>query len=118
MSDHLLKFTPGQSVTFTASATITGGQVVEVSGDRTVAPGTAASTKAIGTAAHDAASGESLVVHIAGAVDTATSAAAITAGAEVEAAASGKLQTATTGRVLGVALTAAGGADVVVEFVR
>lgn len=118
MADHLPKFKTGPSVTFTAGAAITGGQVVEVSGDRTVIVGTAASTKAIGTAAHDAASGAEVVVHLSGPVDTATSAAAIAAGAEVESAAVGKIQTATTGKVLGIALTAAGDADVVVEFVR
>ena len=117
MADHLPKFTGG-AVTFTASAAITGGQVVEVTGDRTVGPSTAASAKAVGTAAHDAASGAKVVVHLPGPVDTAVSAAAILAGAKVEAAAAGKIQTATTGYVLGIALTAAGAGDVVVEFVR
>lgn len=118
MADHLPKFNSGPAVTFTASAAITGGQVVEVTGDRTVGPGTAASTKAVGTAAHNAASGAKVVVHLPGPVDTAVSAAAILAGAKVEAAAAGKIQTATTGYVLGIALTAATGADQTIEFVR
>ena len=118
MADHLPKFSGGSSATFTASAAITGGQVVEVTGNRTVGPGTAASAKAIGTAAHDAASGAKVVVHLPGPVDTAVSAAAILAGAKVESAAAGKIQTATTGYVLGIALTAAGAGDEVVEFVR
>ena len=117
MADHLPKFTGG-AVTFTTSAIVTGGQVVEVTGDRTVGPATAASAKAIGTAAHDAASGAKVVVHLPGPVDTAVSAAAILAGAKVEAAAAGKIQTATTGYVLGIALTAATGGDQTVEFVR
>ena len=117
MADHLPKFTGG-AVTFTTSAIVTGGQVVEVTGDRTVGPAAAASAKAIGTAAHDAASGAKVVVHLPGPVDTAVSAAAILAGAKVEAAAAGKIQTATTGYVLGIALTAATGADQTVEFVR
>ena len=117
MADHLPKFTGG-AVTFTTSAIVTGGQVVEVTGDRTVGPATAASAKAIGTAAHDAASGAKVVVHLSGPVDTAVSAAAILAGAKVEAAAAGKIQTATTGYVLGIALTAATGGDQTVEFVR
>lgn len=117
MADHLPKFTGG-AVTFTTSAIVTGGQVVEVTGDRTVGPATAASAKAIGTAAHDAASGSKVVVHLSGPVDTAVSAGAILAGAKVEAAAAGKIQTATTGYVLGIALTAAGAGDIVVEFVR
>lgn len=118
MADHLPLFKPGQAVTFTATATITGGQTVEVSGDRKVAPATAASTKAIGTAAHDAANGDTVIVHLPGIVDTVTAAAAITAGASVEAAAAGKAQTATTGRVLGIALTAATAADQIVQIAR
>ena len=118
MADHLPKFNGGPAVTFTASAAITGGQVVEVTGDRTVGPGTAASAKAVGTAAHDAASGAKVVVHLPGPVDTALSAAAILAGAKVEAAAAGKIQTATTGNVLGIALNTVAGADAIVEFAR
>ena len=119
MGDHLLKFKPGQSVSFTATTAITGGQVVEVTGDRTVGvPAAAASTKVIGTAGHDAAIGDMLVVHLAGPIDTMTSAAAITAGADVENAAAGKIQTRTTGRSLGVTLNAATAADQVVQVVR
>ena len=119
MADHLPKFKPGQAVTFTAGGTITGGNVVEVgAANRTVVVAGAASAKAIGTAGHDAIVGDKLVVHLAGPVDTAVSAAAIALGAKVEAAAAGKIQTATTGLVLGIALTAAGAGDVVVEFAR
>ena len=118
MADHLPKFKPGQAVTFSATAAIRGGQVVEVSGNRTVAPAGAASAKAIGTAGHDVASGGKLVVHLAGPVDTAKAAAAVLAGAKVEAGAAGTVQTATTGLVLGIALTAAGDAGDVIEFVR
>ena len=118
MADHLPKFKPGQAVTFGATAAITGGQVVEVSGNRTVAPAGAASAKAIGTAGHDVASGGKLVVHLAGPVDTAKAAAAVLAGAKVEAGAAGTVRTATTGLVLGIALTAAGDVGDVIEFVR
>ena len=118
MADHLPKFKSGQAVTFGATAAITGGQVVEVSGNRTVAPAGAASAKAIGTAGHDVASGGKLVVHLAGPVDTAKAAAAVLAGAKVEAGAAGTVQTATTGLVLGIALTAAADAGDVIEFVR
>jgi len=107
VGDHPLKFGPGQAVTFTATTALAGGQVVEVTGDRKVGVSGAASTKAVGTAAHDAAVDDAVVVHLAGPVDTMTAAAAIAAGSAVESAASGKAQTATTGRVLGIALTAA-----------
>ena len=118
MADHLLKFKPGQAVTFTASTAITGGRLVEVTGDRTVGTAGAASTKAIGTAGHDAAIGDQVTVHIAGPVDTFVSAAAIAAGVNIEAAASGKAQPATTGRVLGLSLNATTAADQVVQVVR
>lgn len=119
MADHLLKFKPGQAVSFTATTAITGGQVVEVTGNRTVGvPTGAASTKAIGTAGHDAAIGDQVIVWLAGPVDTMTSAAAITAGASVEAATLGKVQTATTGRSLGITLNAATAADQIVQVVR
>ena len=41
-----------------------------------------------------------------------------TGGAKVEAGAAGTIQTATTGLVLGIALTAAAAAGDIVEFVR
>jgi len=119
MADHLLKFKPGQAVTFTASTAIVGGNVVEVTGNRTVGvPAGAASTKTIGSAAHDAASADSVIVHLNGPVDTFISAAAITAGANVENATVGKVQTATTGRILGITLTAATAADQTVQVLR
>ena len=119
MADHLPMFKPGQDVTFTATTAITGGQVVEVTGDRKVGvPAAAASTKTIGTAGQDAAINDLLAVHLAGPVDTMTSAAAIAAGADVENAAAGKVQTRTTGRSLGVALNAATAADQTVQVVR
>ena len=119
MADHLPKFKPGQAVTFKAQAAITGGHVVEVgNADRTVAVAGAASAKAIGTAGHDAIAGDDVIVHLAGPVDTAKAAAAIARGAKVEAGAAGTVQTATTGLVLGVALTAAAAAGDVIEIAR
>jgi len=54
---------PGKEITSTASAAITGGQCVSVSGNNTVAPSGAASSSYIGVAAHDAASGARVTVH-------------------------------------------------------
>lgn len=119
MADHLLKFKPGQAVTFTATTPIIGGQAVEVTGNRSVGvPTAAASTKAIGSAGHDAAVGDQVVVHLNGPVDTFTAAAAIAAGVNVEAATLGKVQTATTGRALGIALSAATAADQIIQVLR
>lgn len=119
MADYLPRFEPGRAVTFTASADVVGGRVVEVSGNRTVAPAGAASTKAIGVAARDAKANEQVLVHLfTGQVHRVAAAAAVVAGAHVEAAAGGKVQTKTTGTDLGTALTAATAADQVIEFVR
>lgn len=119
MGDHLLKFKPGQAVSFAATTAITGGQVVEVTGNRSVGvPAAAASVKTIGSAGHDAAIGDQVIVHLNGPVDTFTSAAAITAGSKVENATLGKVQTLTTGRELGIALTAATAADQTVQVLR
>ena len=119
MADHLLKFKPGQAVTFTATTAITGGQVVEVTGNRSVGvPAAAASAKAIGTAGHDAGIGDQVVVHLNGPVDTMTAAAAINAGVNVEASTAGKVQTATTGRALGISLSAATAADQIIQVLR
>ena len=119
MADHLPKFKPGQAVTFTADEAIAGGQVVEVgAANRSVKVAGAASAKAIGTAGFSAQAGDQVTVHLAGPVDTAKVAAAIVRGAKVEAGAAGTVQTATTGLVLGIALTAAAGAGDVIEFVR
>lgn len=119
MADHLLKFKPGQAVSFAATTAIVGGQLVEVTGNRSVGvPTAAASAKAIGTAGHDAAVNDQVVVHLNGPVDTFIAAAAIAAGVNVEAAAAGKAQTATTGRVLGLTLSAATAADQTVQVLR
>lgn len=118
MAEHLLKFKPGQAVTFEATTAITGGRVVEITGDRQVGTAGAASTKAIGTAGHNAAVGDTVVVYLPGPVDTFVAGAAIAAGANVEAAEGGKAKTATTGRVLGIALTAASAADQSIQVLR
>jgi len=119
MADHLPKFKPGQAVTFHAEGPITGGQVVQPgTTDRSVVVATAASEKAIGTAGYDAVAGDAVTVHLPGLVDTAKAAAAIAVGAQVEAGASGTVQTATDGLVLGVALTRAVAAGDVIEFAR
>ena len=119
MGDHILKFKPGHAVTFTATTAITGGQVVEVTGNRSVGvPAAAGSAKAIGTAGHDAAIGDSVTVHVGSVVDTMVVSAAVAAGDAVEASTTGRIRTATTGRVLGVALSAATAADQTIQVLR
>lgn len=108
MGDHLLKFKPGQAVTFRATTNLVGGNVVEVTGDRACGVAGAASKKVLGTAGHDAKSGTDVVVHLPGVIDTMVAAGAVAAGDRVTSAAGGKVATGTTD-TLGLAI--AGAAD-------
>lgn len=92
MADHIPHYFPGDTVTFTASAAITGGQLVEITGNMTVGPAGAASTKVVGVAARDAANGALVPVHRVGVHDL-TATGAITAGDHVVAAAAGTVAT-------------------------
>lgn len=116
MSDYTPVFTPGQTVSLTASGTIVGGQLVEVSGNGTVAAAAAGSTKAIGVAAFDVATGARVTVHIGKVVQEATASGAVNAGDMLAAAANGQVAASATpavGAQIGVAITtAASGAKV------
>ncbi|WLP90250.1 capsid cement protein [Gordonia sp. NB41Y] len=115
MAEHTPKYLPGAAITFRASANVTGGQLVEITGNETVGPAAAKSAKAVGVAAFDAKSSELVTVHTDG-VHRLTAAAAVAAGASVEAAASGGVQTNTDGAVVGLALAAASGGKVLVKL--
>lgn len=121
MAEYLPVFKPGQAVTLKASAAITGGQVVEVTGSGTVGPAGANSTKVVGVAAFDAAINDNVTVY-AGGVQHCTASGAITAGDIIAAAAAGAVATnaaPAAGVQIGVALTtAANAADVRVLFNR
>lgn len=86
MADTLRIFEPGAPVTFKASAAVTGGRNVEVSGVGTVAHAAAAgSTKIVGQAAHDALIGQDVVVLTRGSgVHRSAAAAEIAAGVLVK----------------------------------
>lgn len=109
MVDYLPKFKPGQAVTFTASADVTGGRLVEVTGNRTVGPAGADSADVVGVAGFDAKTGDAVTVYTrAGGVHPLTASGAIVAGAKVSSAADGKIQTVgTTENPVGLALEAA-----------
>jgi predicted RecA/RadA family phage recombinase len=81
-------FAPGHHLTLTASATITGGQIVAYTGNRTVGPAGAASMAVAGIALHNAASGEKVTVATQG-VWPATATGAIAAGDTLITAAAG-----------------------------
>ncbi len=122
MADYLPLFKPGASLPYTASAAITGGQVLVVSGSGTVAPAGAASRAVVGVAAADVANGDRVTIHTGG-VQRPIAAAAIAAGDIVVSAAAGQVApfgaNTDTLLVIGIALTsAAAGAAVEVQFSR
>lgn len=119
MADHTPLFKPGQEVTLTASAAITGGQVVVVSGNETVAPSAGASAAAVGVAKYDAASGAKVGV-VFGGVHELTSTGAVAAGDSVTSAESGAVASLGAGTVystvIGKALNAAASNKVIVRL--
>ena len=130
MAEYLPLHDDGDSFTRSASAAITGGQLVGVSGSGTVAPTTAAQASWLGVAAFDANSGDNVTI-FAGGVQRVTASGAVTAGDLLVAAASGQVSTlaavttptagdvTNTRAIVGLALTtAANGALVEVKFAR
>jgi hypothetical protein len=119
MADYLPVYREGDAITLSASATITGGTVVEVSGSGTVGPAGAGSLKVVGVAAFDAASGARVTVYGRGMVHEVVNSGGVTAGDQLITAAAGKVATlaAASGnaaadinaarQVIGIALTTA-----------
>lgn len=121
MADYLPLFKPGQAVTRQASAAVTGGQVVVVTGSGTVGPSAGASAAFVGVAGYDVASGETVTVFCGG-VQRPLASGTVTAGDIVVTAAAGRVVTNAApgaGQQVGIALsTAADGVAVDVMFVR
>lgn len=122
MAEYLPLHQPGKAYTRQASAAITGGQLVRVSGSGTVAPVSAASADWLGVAAFDAASGETVTVY-SEAVQRLVATGSISAGATVEGATAGTVAAHTNGtndiNVVGLALnTVTAGQLVEVSFLR
>lgn len=115
MPDYTPVYGRSKTMTFTAGASITGGQAVAVSGVDTVSPTAVNPANFAGVAAHDAASGAPVTVHMgAGLVHETAIAAAATAGALLFAGAAGQV-TATAGTgygavAIGVAIRTLAGA--------
>lgn len=114
MADYLPVFQGVLPFTATASATVVGGQVLEVTTTGAVGPAAAGSVKAVGVAGHDAAAGAKVTVHpIVGNVHETVSTAGSAAGDCLVTAAAGAVATsaagaaATAGTDIGVALTTA-----------
>lgn len=131
MADYVPLFKPGQAVTSQASAAVTGGQLLHVTGDGTVGPATAASAAWVGVAAQDAAAGGDQVGYYCGGVQRITASGAVTAGNLLVAGAAGTVaalaavttptaaDVTNTRAIVGIALTtAADGALVEVRMER
>lgn len=117
MGEYEPKYRYAEAITGTASATITGKQLLVVSGNNQVGPAGADAANVIGVAAHDAASGARVTYFPRGKVHISTAASGgngVTAGGNVFSATGGTVDdTGTAANKLGVALTtAAAGADV------
>lgn len=93
----------------TASVAVTKGMLVEVTGDFTVGPASAGSTKVCGIAAMDAAVGGYVVIDMEGFVKLGASSAVITAGDRVVSAGSGLVKSlgTITADVTGITAVAA-----------
>ena len=111
MAEYTPRYMPGAAQTWTASASISAGQLLVVSGSGTVAPSSAASGAFLGVAGNDAASGGTVTVYTGGVQKIVAGTGGVTAGNTVEAAASGTVVAHTNGtndsNIVGVAITTA-----------
>lgn len=113
MADYIPKFQPGQAVTYVADADVTGGRLVEVTGDRAVSPAGADSTSVVGVAGRDTKAGDHVVVYGA-TIHTLPAAGAVEAGSRVAAGAAGTVS-ASGDNQIALALTSAAQAGDVIE---
>ena len=111
MADYTESKVPAWHATYTAGATITGGQVVIGTAADTVGPSAGGATEPIiGIAAHDAVTGGKVVV-TRGGIQRPIASANIAAMAYVKTAAAGQVVTAVAGTdshtvIVGIALDA------------
>lgn len=121
MAEHTPLFKPAEAVTRTASATITGGQLLVIVGNNTVAPSSAPSAAWVGIAAHDAANGDPVLV-LSGGEHELTASGAIAAGAAVIGATAGAVadigSETNYATVVGTATAAAASGKVRVKLAR
>lgn len=128
MADYSPLYLPGKAVTVTASAAITGGKTIKVSGNGTVATAGAAELS-IGVAGQDAAaSGDKFVAFLRGTVHRLLASGTVTAGDLVVSGAAGTVATlaavttptaadvTNTRAIFGIALTTA--TDALVEIME
>lgn len=122
MGNYAPNYFPALRRTYTTSAAVTGGQLVAVSGNNTVAPTSGATAAWLGVAEYDAASGALVTVLQGTGEHLLTAAGSIAAGDNVIAAAAGQVATVgadtTYDHVVGVALAAATNGQTVPVLLR
>jgi hypothetical protein len=111
MADYLPLHEDGHQITRAASGTITGGNLVSVSGSGTVAQAAAGDPTWLGVAGFDVVSGNNLTVWCSGVQRIVAGTGGVTAGQLVQAGANGTVVSHTNGtndfNVVGIALTTA-----------
>lgn len=110
MAEYQPLHRPGTLIPRTASATITGGQLVEVTTTGSVGPAGAASLKVVGVATSDAVSGDRITISAGGVQKIIAAAGGVTAGDIVSAGAAGTVApigAGAFGTKIGIALTTA-----------
>jgi len=101
----------------TASATVTGGQLLAVTGSGTVGPAAANSAAVVGIALEDAASAAVVRMFVPNGVWTTVTPTGVTAGAKLVTGAAGTVETIaanTFEKIVGTALTTATGGNTVI----
>lgn len=121
MADYTPIFKPGAEVTLTASAAVTAGDALVVTGQQTVGPSAGVSAAFVGIAAFDAANGEKVVV-IGPAVHELNSTGTVNDGDLITTAAGGDVAAAggtpAVGTIIGVALADAASNKVIAKTFR
>jgi hypothetical protein len=107
VGDYIPKYSPGEAISLSATATVTGGLLVTVAG----AVAGANETTWLGVASRDAITGQTFGVYTEG-VQKLIASGAVTAGDRLKCAAGGKVSTLTAGsdaydRLVGIALETA-----------
>lgn len=117
MADYLPKFKPGAAVTFTTTADVTGGRLVDLTGNNTIGPAGADVADVVGVAGFDVLSGEKVTVYCRPTgVHRLVANGAIAAGAKVISATGGKIATIGAGtNPIGIALEAAAADNDVID---
>jgi hypothetical protein len=92
MADYTPVFVPGNEVTFTATADVIGGQLVALTGQMTVGPAPALSTRIVGVAAFNAAAGSRVTVFIGQLIHETVASGTIAANTDIVSAAGGLMQ--------------------------